>query len=198
MRNSDDCIAIYNHRWDYYGDTKNITVQNSSLWADVAHPVNIGTHGNTENPETMDGITIRNIDILDHREMQMLYQGCIALNPGDSNLIQNILVDDVRVEDFRLGQLINMRVMYNTKYNTSPGRGIKNVKIKNLSYTGSRANPALLVGYNADRAIEFVTFENLTINGQVISDQMEKPGWYLTSDFVPMYANEHVRNLTFV
>lgn len=58
MRNSDDNIALYQHRWNYYGNSSNLTVQNSALWADYAHPINIGTHGNTEDPETMDGITI--------------------------------------------------------------------------------------------------------------------------------------------
>ncbi|KAK9489021.1 pectin lyase fold/virulence factor [Lipomyces doorenjongii] len=197
MRNSDDCIAIYNHRWNYYGNSTNITVQNSSLWADVAHPINVGTHGNSDDPEVIDNLVIRNIDILDHREMQMLYQGCIAFNPGDSNLIQNVLVEDVRVEDFRLGQLINMRVMYNTKYNTSPGRGISNVTIKDLVYNGTHANPSILVGYDEERTISNVQFINLTVNGLQIADTMRKPTWYLASDFVPLYANEHVLNLTF-
>ena len=198
MRNSDDCIALYNHRWDYYGDSGDITVKNSTLWADVAHPINVGTHGNTDSPETMDGLTFTNIDILDHREPQMLYQGCIALNPGDSNLIRNVYAEDIRVEDFRWGQLINMRVMYNDKYNTSPGRGIDTVHIKNLSYNGTHANPSILVGYDEDRPISNVTFENLVINGMAVHDTMQKPTWYLTSDFVPMYANEHVHNLTFL
>lgn len=197
MRNSDDCIALYNHRWGYYGNSSNITVQNSALWADVAHPINIGTHGNTDSPETMDGIFIKNIDVLDHREPQVLYQGCIALNPGDDNLIQNVLIEDVRVEDFRQGQLVNMRVMYNTKYNTSPGRGIKNVTVRNLSYNGTRASMSILEGYSEDRSIDGVLFENLIINGKVIADQMKKPTWYLASDFVPMYANDHVKNLAF-
>jgi hypothetical protein len=197
MRNSDDCIALYNHRWNYYGNSSNITVQNSSLWADVAHPINIGTHGNTDNPETMDGVTIRNIDVLDHREPQMLYQGTIAINPGDSNMIQNVHIEDIRVEDFRIGQLINMRVMFNTKYNTSPGRGISNVTIKNMVYNGTHANPSILEGYDSDRSIDFVTFENLVINGKQIADTMKKPTWYETSDFVPMFANDHTNNLTF-
>ncbi|KAM0323835.1 hypothetical protein ACHAQA_008413 [Verticillium albo-atrum] len=197
MRTSDDSIAIYTHRWDYYGDVRNVTVQNSILWADLAHPINIGTHGNTVNPETISDLSFSNIDILDHREFQMGYQGCIAINPGDSNLVQDVLIEDVRVEDFRHGQLITMMVMYNQKYNTSPGRGISNVKIRNLSYTGKNAGTAIMTGYNETRGIEFVTFENLTINGLRISDKMAKPGWYLTSDFFPMYANEHVKNLTF-
>ncbi|KAJ6098367.1 hypothetical protein N7499_002741 [Penicillium canescens] len=198
MRNSDDCVAIYNHRDDFYGDSENITIENSSLWADVAHPINIGTHGNTDNPETISDIVIRNIDILDHREMQVLYQGCIAVNPGDGNLVRNLLIEDVRVEDFRMGQLINMRVMFNTDYNTSPGRGISNVTIRNLNYNGVNANTSILVGYDDSRSIEDVTFQNLTINGKIISDAMKKPRWYLTTDFIPAYANEHVKNLNFL
>jgi len=87
---SGDNIAIYSHRLNYYG--------NSSLWVDVAHPIVMGTHGNT-----MDGVTIRNI-VLDHHELQVLYQGCIAINLGDSNFISDVYIEDAREEDFRLGQ----------------------------------------------------------------------------------------------
>ncbi|MER5525586.1 glycosyl hydrolase family 28 protein [Streptomyces sp. NPDC002677] len=198
LRNSDDCVAIYAHRWDYYGDTRNITVQNCSLWADVAHPINIGTHGNTDAPEVIENLVIRNIDILDHREPQMNYQGCIALNPGDSNLIRNVRIEDVRIEDFRWGQVIYMKVMYNTKYNTSVGRGIEDVYVKNLTYTGTHAEPSLLLGYDADHAITNVTFENLVINGVVIADSMKKPSWYYTTDTIQWFSNEHVTNLKFL
>ncbi|MDN0199837.1 glycosyl hydrolase family 28 protein [Streptomyces sp. S.PNR 29] len=198
MRNADDCIAIYAHRWDYYGDCRNITVRDSTLWADVAHPVNVGTHGNTDNPETIENLVFSNIDILDHREPQMNYQGCIALNPGDSNLVRNVRAQDIRVEDFRWGQLINMRVMFNKSYNTSIGRGIDGVYIKNLSYNGTHANPAIMVGYDADHAIKNVTFQNLVINGKFIGNGMKKPGWYTFWDMMPAYANEHVLNARFL
>ena len=198
MRNSDDCIAIYCHRWDYYGDTRDITVKNCTLWADVAHPINVGTHGNTDAPETIENLVIKNIDILDHREPQMNYQGCIALNPGDSNLIKSVRIEDVRIEDFRWGQVIYMKVMYNTKYNTSVGRGIEDVYVKNLSYTGTRANPSLFLGYDAEHAIDNVTFENLVINGLVVADSMKKPTWYYTTDEIQWFYNEHVTNLKFL
>ncbi|WP_406441998.1 glycosyl hydrolase family 28 protein [Streptomyces sp. NBC_00631] len=198
LRNSDDCVAIYAHRWDYYGDTRDITVQNCSLWADVAHPINIGTHGNTDAPETIENLVIRNIDVLDHREPQMNYQGCIALNPGDSNLIKNVRIEDVRIEDFRWGQVIYMKVMFNPKYNTSVGRGIEDVYVKNLSYTGTHANPSLFLGYDAEHGINNVTFENLVINGVVIADSMKKPSWYYTTDEIQWFYNEHVTNLRFI
>ncbi|MER5177352.1 glycosyl hydrolase family 28 protein [Streptomyces sp. NPDC002896] len=198
MRNADDCIAIYAHRWDYYGDCRNITVRNSTLWADVAHPINVGTHGNTDKPETIENLVFSNIDILDHREPQMDYQGCIALNPGDSNLVSNVRAQDIRVEDFRWGQLINMRVMFNKSYNTSVGRGIDGVYIRNMTYTGTHANPSIMVGYDADHAIKNVTFQNLVINGKFIGNGMKKPGWYKFTDMMPAYANEHVINPRFL
>lgn len=198
MRNSDDCIALYTHRWEYYGDTRNITVRNSTLWADVAHPINVGTHGNTDSPEVLENLVFENLDICDHREPQMGYQGCIALNPGDSNLIRNVRVDGVRVEDFRWGQLIHMRITYNKKYNTSAGRGIENVYVKDLSYTGKPLATCIMLGYDADHPVKDVTFENLVINGTVIADTMRKPTWYLTTDNIPMHANEHVLNLKFL
>jgi hypothetical protein len=198
MRNSDDCIAIYAHRWEYYGDCRNITVRNSTLWADVAHPINVGTHGNTDKPETIENLVFSNIDVLDHREPQMDYQGCIALNPGDSNLLRNVRAQDIRVEDFRWGQLINMRVMFNKSYNTSVGRGIDGVYIRNMTYTGTHANPSVMVGYDADHAIKNVTFQNLVINGRAIANGMKKPGWYKFTDMMPAYANEHVINPRFL
>jgi hypothetical protein len=198
MRNSDDCIAIYAHRWEYYGDCRNITVRNSTLWADVAHPINVGTHGNTDKPETIENLVFSNIDVLDHREPQMDYQGCIALNPGDSNLLRNVRAQDIRVEDFRWGQLINMRVMFNKSYNTSVGRGIDGVYIRNMTYTGTHANPSVMVGYDADHAIKNVTFQNLVINGKAIANGMKKPGWYKFTDMMPAYANEHVINPRFL
>lgn len=83
MRNVDDCIAIYGHRWGYKGNIENLIVKNSSLWADVAHPVVVGTHGNTENPEILQQIKFFNVDVLDQHENQLDYQGCFALNAGD-------------------------------------------------------------------------------------------------------------------
>ncbi|KAI0015920.1 putative transmembrane protein [Xylariomycetidae sp. FL0641] len=197
LRTSDDCIALYQHRNEFYGDSSNITVRDSSLWADVAHPINMGTHGNTEDPETMDGVTFSNIDILDQREPQIDYQGCIAFTVGDENLIQNVDISDIRVEDFRQGMLLSMRVVFNTKYNTGAGRGIKNVTITNLSYNGEGATTSFIGGYSPDRSVDFVTFRNLTVNGKQLSDDMEKPGWYMVSDYVPMIVAQHVNNVTY-
>jgi hypothetical protein len=199
LRTSDDCIALYGHRWDYYGDCRNMTVQNSTLWADVAHPIMIGTHGNSEvgKSETLENLVFNNIDILNHDEPQINYQGCMAINVSDENLARNIRFENIRVEDFERGQLFNLRVTFNKKYALAPGRGIENVLFKNVSYTGKNADISIIEGYSADREIKNITFENLVINGKEISSKMIKPGHMKFSDFAKVYEGLFVGDIQY-
>ncbi len=196
-RNSDDCITVYGTRGGFAGGASDITVQNSTLWADVAHPILVGTHGSTPQPETLERLTFRNLDILDHKEAQLDYQGCLALNAGDSNLIRQVRFEDIRIEDFRQGQLVNLRVFYNRKYCTSPGRGIEDVLFRNVTYTGTRADLSFIAGYDDMRPVRNIVFENLVINGTLITDQMTKPHWFKTSDLARIFVGEHVEGLVF-
>jgi len=133
MRNSDDCIAIYTHRWDYFGDARNYNITNAILWADIAHPINIGLHGDTSfEGNTVENIHFSNIDILEQDEDDRNYQGCMALSVSDHNLVQNLSFENVRIENIQEGQLFNLRVLYNEKYSSGPGRGIKNISFKNI------------------------------------------------------------------
>lgn len=76
------------------GGSDNITVQNSILWADIAHPINVGGHGDPESliGETIENLIFRNIDILEHDEDDVPYQGCMAIDAGDRNRVKNILL----------------------------------------------------------------------------------------------------------
>lgn len=200
LRNSDDNLAIYGHRWGYYGETRNITFRDSVVLPDLAHPINIGTHGNSESPETLSGIHISNIDILDQNEGQMGYQGCIAINAGDANHVQEVLVEDVRVERITKGQLVNLRVMENGKWNTAPGSSIRNITFRNLELaldSSKVVNPSQILGYDSTRNVQNVTFENLKVGGELVQEAMAKPQWFLASDYVPLFANEHALNVSF-
>jgi hypothetical protein len=199
MRNSDDCIAIYGHRWKYYGNTRNVRVINSTLWADIAHPILIGTHGDPSHPDTIENLEFSNMDVLDHHENQIDYQGCISIDAGDSNLVRGVRCENFRIEDFRKGQLVNLRVMYNKKYNTAPGKGIEDIIFKDITYNGTHASLSIIAGYDEGRCIKNILFENLRINGTLVWDGMPgKPAWYKTSDFAGFYVGEHVENLRFV
>lgn len=198
-RNSDDCTTVYATRKGFDGGCKNILMENSTLWADVAHPIFIGIHGNANNFDIIENVTYRNIDILDHKEPQLDYQGCLAINAGDNNIIRDIRFEDIRIEDFRQGQLFNIRIFYNEKYCAAPGMGIENIYFKNIEYNGKNAELSIISGYNSDRKVKNITFENLKINGQVISDDMPgKPAWYKTGDMGRIFIGEHVENVEFI
>jgi hypothetical protein len=169
MRNSDDCIAIYTHRWDFYGDAKNYRVNRAILWADIAHPINIGLHGDTGiEGNVIENLRFSNIDILEHDEDDRNYQGCISLNVSDHNLLRDAVFENIRVENITEGQLFNLRVVYNRRYSSGAGRGIENIRFRNISYdyTGWPENPSVIEGYDEERGVKDIVFENIVINGK--------------------------------
>ncbi|MFC6100240.1 glycosyl hydrolase family 28 protein [Olivibacter domesticus] len=198
-RNSDDCTTVYATRKGFEGGCKNIRMENSTLWADVAHPIFIGIHGNAEKPDIIEDVFYKNIDILDHKEAQLDYQGCLAINAGDNNLIRNVHFENIRIEDFRQGQLVNLRIFFNEKYCKAPGMGIENIIFKDVSYNGSGEELSMISGYDSERKIKNVVFQNLRINGELISDDMpDKPKWYKTGDMARIFVGEHVEGVTFI
>ncbi len=197
-RNSDDCSTAYASTQGYKGSSRNVLVENSVLWADVAHPINVGGHGDPAGSDTVENVTYRNIDILDHAEKQLDYQGCMAINPGDNVLVRNIVFEDIRVEDIRRGQLLNVRIGFNKKYCVSVGRGVDNVLFKNISYNGTNSNLSIIAGYDEDHKLSGITFDNLVINGVRITDDMPgKPRWYKTGDMARIFIGEHVDGVVF-
>lgn len=198
-RNSDDCTTVYATRKGFEGGCKNIRMENSTLWADVAHPIFIGIHGNADDPDTIEDVVYRNIDILDHKEMQLDYQGCLAINAGDNNTIRNVLFEDIRIEDFRQGQLVNVRIFFNEKYCPAPGKLIENITFKDISYQGDGGEISIIAGYNEERQVKNIVFQNLRINGKLITDDMpDKPAWYKTGDMARIFIGEHVENIQFI
>lgn len=169
LRTSDDCIAIYGSRWDFMGDTRKVAVRNSILWADVAHPLMIGTHGDHhQNGDVIENIVFDNIDILEHHESQPNYWGALAINAGDKNTVRNITYNNIRVEDFELGQLLDIRVVWNKDYNPVPGQRIENIEFRNITYNGKNINPSRIYGFDDERIVKNIRFINVQINGEVV------------------------------
>lgn len=198
-RTSDDCTTVYATRNGFTGGSSHIAMRHSVLWADVAHPIFIGLHGNPSRPDTIQQVLYDDIDILDQHEDQIDYQGCLAINAGDDNLVRDITFRDIRIENLRRGQLVSLRVSFNRKYCAAPGRGIENVLFQNVSYRGRTPDTSLIVGYDETRPVRNVRFENLVINGRLICDDMPgKPKWYKTSDMAGFFVGEHVENISFL
>jgi hypothetical protein len=171
LRTSDDCVAIYGRRWDYNGNTESILIENSVLWADVAHPTMIGTHGDYYNDgNIIEKVTFKNIDILEHHEPQINYLGCMAINSGDKNTVRDVTYENIRVEQFEHGKLLDIQIKHNKDYNPAPGKLIENIYFKDISYEGNGEVTAVISGFDEERVVQGVTFENLEINGKHILD----------------------------
>ena len=197
-RTSDDCSTIYCTRKNYHGGCRNITIKDFVMWADVAHPIMIGLHSETPEDELIDNVLYDGIEILEHAENQIDYQGCIGINNGDNIMVKNVTFQNFNIDNIRRGMLFNIRVCYNKKYCSAPGRGIQNITLRNIAYRGSAPNMGIIAGYDQSRMVKNVRFENLTINGKLISDDMPgKPRWYKTADMANIYVNDHVEGLTF-
>lgn len=170
MRNSDDCIAIYGHRWKFFGNAQNYKITNATLWADVAHPIHIGMHGNaTLGGDTLENMLFENIDILEHDENSRAYQGCLAISCGDNNLIQDITFRNIRIDDIQEGQLFNFRIVFDDTFSHAPGKGIRNITLENVLYSGVLPNPSIIQGYNDECFVENIRIKNLQVNGQAVS-----------------------------
>ena len=206
-RNSDDCTTAYATRKGFEGSVRNIRMTNSTLWADVAHPIFIGLHGNSERMDSIVGLKYDNIDILGQSEPQIDYQGCLAINAGDNNYIKDVTFDNIRIENLQQGSITQIKVGYNQKYCTAPGRGVENVLFRNIRYYGNGGQDglethepymSLILGYDSVRTVRNVTFEGLKINGRAIYDDMPgKPKWYKTADMAKIYVNDHVKGIIF-
>lgn len=197
-RTSDDCSTIYCTRKNYHGGCRNITIKDFVMWADVAHPIMIGLHSETPEDEVIDNVLYDGIEILEHAENQIDYQGCIGINNGDNITVKNVTFQNFNIDNIRRGMLFNIRVCYNKKYCSAPGRGIQDITLRNIAYRGSVPNMGIIAGYDQSRMVKNVRFENLTINGKLISDDMPgKPRWYKPADMANIYVNDHVEGLTF-
>lgn len=167
LRTSDDCIAVYGRRWDYNGDTRGIHVTGCTLWADVAHPTNIGTHGDYEHEgNILEDICFENLDILEHREHQAEYLGCMAINAGDKNTVRNVRYENIRIEPFVHGKILDIHVKRNPAYNPAPGRRIEHILLKDIDYMGQGEVRSCVRGYSEEYQVADVQIENLSIRGR--------------------------------
>lgn len=197
-RNSDDCTTAYATRKGFHGSVHNIVMRNSTLWADVAHAIFIGIHGNAEACDSIVGLRYENIDILGQSEPQVDYQGCMAINCGDNNTVKDVVFENIRIEEIEQGCITQVKVGFNKKYCAAPGRTVENITFRNIRYRGKTPYMSVINGYDEERKVKGIVFEDLKINGTKIHDTMKgKPSWYATSDYVPLFVGNHVEGITF-
>lgn len=188
IRSGDDCIALYGPRWNgkYWGETgnvRNVNVSGCVLMPDRARPIHFGTHGDGTSPNggrVFDNFQFKDMDILTYNTYATDNDGNmlpmpIAFNACDGNMITNVYFEDIRIQDAAPNQILSMNIS-TTSYGSViiPGRGINNVYFKDITYTNPNESfGGLIKGYDksdgANAVTRNVTFENLVVNGNVIT-----------------------------
>ena len=111
-------------------------------------------------------IEFNDIDVLNLDEDDPEYQGAMAISAGDSNAVRNIAFRNIRVDHIEEGKLINVRVVYNAKYSFSPGRAVDGVTFQNITYNGQGwAGKSILGGYDKERRVSNIVFDNVRVGG---------------------------------
>ncbi|MDX6767663.1 MAG: glycosyl hydrolase family 28 protein [Candidatus Methylacidiphilales bacterium] len=166
IRSSDDCLAVYADRGEFKGSVRRHHYSHCTLWADVAHPVMVGVHGQQKSPgRNIEKLRFEHLTILRHCEPSPMYQGCLALNPGDWNIIRNVHFTNIRIEDSDAPRLLDLRVLFNPAYNPVPGKTIQDIHFNRISYRGDPEIPSVIEGFDRHRWVKNVSVKQLCING---------------------------------
>ena len=173
LRTSDDCIALYNHRWWYWGGTEDVDVGRCVFWPDVAHSMNIGSHGDDRNPE---GEMLRHVRIHDCDILMAKEDGMLAVNCGDNNHVRDVLFDNIRIEGIERGRLFDLRVLWSEKYNRAPGCCIDSITFSNITVDEASAailRPSRIVSYDATHNVRTVCFDHIQIGKRKFDERMD-------------------------
>lgn len=171
LRNNDDCIAVKSHfghhahaRYeDWRRDVRDVEVRNCVfLNAQAGNVMEIGFELQAN---SISDITFRDIDVLSgHGE-----GGVFTIHNGDNATVSRILWEDIRVEHF-YDKLVDFRILNSRWSGADTSRGqIRDVHLKNIRVAEDIYNsPSLIGGYDENRTVEGVVFEDFFIGDKAI------------------------------
>ena len=162
----------------------NYEIRNCVFWADKAHNMLVG-------PEAR-GIAFRNIRfhdniVLENRQDDGIYPGAMAVMIADDGTFEDIAFENIIVEDIDGGKVFCAHFTNAWAFDGLYGQWARNITLRNIAYTGTRATPSWIRGRNDAQSIDGVTIGNFTVNGAPVTDGS---GPHLE-------INGYVRNVTF-
>lgn len=173
LRNNDDAFAIYNHRWWYWGGTDNFHIRRATIFNDLAHPFNIGSHGDDRSDE---GELLHNVWIEDCDILSADCDGIISIRCGDKNRIEDIHFSNIRIEDVVKAAIYNIQVYFSDKYNRAPGNYIRDVWINDVRFNGDESHliPNKIKSYDNSHTVSDIHLDNININGNKLHNMTKK------------------------
>jgi polygalacturonase len=168
LRCTDDCIAIKAPALNQ--NVKDILVENNTMIGFAfSDGITIGFETNTE---SVSNITVRNCDVILARGGSRVdgHSGFSIICDGPA-VIKDVLYDDIRIERSEI-KLFELNVTDGTKYGVDPPGHIKDIKLRNISWTNER--PIVLKGFDENHRVQNVTFENCTVAGKPLGSIQNK------------------------
>jgi len=160
LRCSDDCIAIKSP--DSTWVVEDILVTNNTM---IGFAFSDGiTIGFETNGPTISDVTVQNCDILMARGGSRVdgHSAFSVICDGPA-IISDVQFENIRVESPVL-KLFELHITDGTKYGINPPGHIRNIRLKNISWTSER--PIILQGFDENHRIQNIIFENCNIEGQ--------------------------------
>ena len=111
----------------------------------------------------------------------------MAVMIADNGTFEDIAFENIIVEDIDGGKVFCAHFTNAWAFDGLYGQWARNITLRNIAYTGTRATPSWIRGRNDAQSIDGVTIGNFTVNGTPVTDGS---GPHLE-------INEYVRNVTF-
>jgi len=170
IRTWDDLIVVKADKGQ--GEVKHVIARDCVLYSEIAHALSVGA----ELRENVDDVLFTNCDVIHDRGREWT----LRVYHCDSARITNVKFSNLRIEDSKrlISVWINKAI-----WSRDPERGhIDGVSFDHIEAAGSPLKVELQ-GFDADHAVENVTFHDVVLNGKPLNEADVK-------------SNAFVRNVT--
>ncbi|MHC4699574.1 MAG: hypothetical protein ACYTFQ_03260, partial [Planctomycetota bacterium] len=129
----------------------------------------------------MRDITLRNLDIIHFTMTPFL------LEPGEDMRLQNITIEDIRINSEGQRQFIRLRPVVNQYMRKQVPGFVSDIRFRNITLDGSPGNYLVqLEGADDEHDVRNIVFENVSIVGSK-----------LTKESKPLRIGKHTSNIRF-
>lgn len=167
IRSDDDCVALKGLTLSGpNSNVERITVENSTLWCDRAR---IFLLGHESRAPFMRDIVLRNLDIIHFTMTAFLFE------PGEEMRLENVLVEDIRVNGEGQRELIRLKPVVNQYMRNKVPGYIRDVRFRDLTVTGKPGRYLIqLSGADDKHNVQDVTLEDVEVLGAKVQAGSER------------------------
>ncbi|MHC1762995.1 MAG: glycosyl hydrolase family 28 protein [Verrucomicrobiia bacterium] len=167
IRSDDDCVALKGLTLSGpNSNVERITVENSILWCDRAR---IFLLGHESRAPFMRDIVLRNLDIIHFTMTAFLFE------PGEEMRLENVLVEDIRVNGEGQRELIRLKPVVNQYMRNKVPGYIRDVRFRNVTVTGKAGRYLIqLSGADDKHDVQDVTLESVEVLGTKVQAGSER------------------------